>query len=1365
MLASCNKDEHQHSYTSSVTTPATCSNPGVETFTCSCGAAYTQIIPATNDHAWEKIKVYANSCESEGWTVYECSVCHEQKQDDWVQKRDHKYEAVETVEATCTTDGYQIMQCSYCGDRYTDDQYSSEHKATGHKWIVNESPADPADLTDAEGWKVVKAADCLNAAQLQRTCSVCGDTEEKVGAAATGHKIKDDQGKLVDPTQLCKVNDKLVDAEGNKIYAFECVNENCPVSVVVDARGTEKHYIKAVDHKMKTIEEHINCVDTADNKSWIKEICENCDTWSEASPKKTDVDPVGHSYNTLQSDGKTAVVVCIEDKGINTLAKYLDFMKATVGAATFYKNQTAYSTAWTNAKNDPDNTTAVGADGTFAISRVCTRCGTPTAATGHDYVIAKYVDGSFTELEKDEEGALVDYSKEVTVVSMNCRYVQICPDCGTINAHGKHQNVAAATCRADGLCADCGLPVNGQLKHEYVNVATVIDYKNSSTPAEKALYNAYVKVSATETWMTPVKGDCDSKETTVYVCKQCLLDAVDEKNEVVWNQATELPATATDNGPVAAKAATNAYVITRENAHDYQPTYFSLSATDTTATTLRADQVSCQIGYKEALICSKCGDVYINVPVGDNPETKDVNEAENNPKNEDRGFTDANGFLLDYTEKTLEGLKGDADKAPTMGTITVEQLAKLVAEDHYGEHLLYLTANYAEMNGYSAHSCLGEAATLPYTCLNCGTIVQLSATQVSDVNDETKPNDVKNTFEFATVAEVEAATGLKHQDNENNYNFYACAREDESDVEGGDLVTATVGVQAIENAKDVRHAGKVLACGIHCDANVNGKTCSVESNGGAHTAVTVSYQLKSGMKEFYDGYSVKIAVVGENKVNPASTDTTINAYITKLLDAQTVASCVNTGFKAPSRAAWDAGDTGNYLVLVDADGKAYQLIDDSGMVADADDSAVVFYSEDRAVNNEGDAKVADIDDVTSVQSIDTYFVYWGTTGKVPTNAPVSASTSASLALALKNDPKEVTENGTKYDVYTVNVTKSFEITTKPTLPEKEENAQRVVFELNGNTLTMDLESPDNSSKGVWLVQNELVFQNGNVKVESNGNAAFDVDAGASLTMDNVVLTTDNNAIRTDPTSTAGAEINLTKTTIYSKGNFGVGTNAINVDASTDTITEDVVINIVDSYIYMNPNDNNEAGKGGTVDNTALFINVPSKVTVDGSTLVANRQVVMVRGGELQMSDSKVILEAATITGDSLTMDWADGNTAPRAAMLLGNKNRTTPDPETGYQYKTTVILDNVTFDVEAGDRTVVIASEYEADTLFDQEGTKFVTGVTAETANDIKQITTMPIMVYLDAGNCVTDKQIDFVPGYIPGTIQLIDCGNASGIY
>ena len=568
----------------------------------------------------------------------------------------------------------KVRQCSYCGDRYTDDQYSSEHKATGHKWIVNESPADPADLTDAEGWKVVKAADCLNAAQLQRTCSVCGDTEEKVGAPATGHFVSgmagaDGKVGTADDITLnaalkgsdavggvCHADQSLVDAEGNKIYAFECENENCPVEVVVDARGNTKHYIKAVDHKMKTIEEHINCEDTDTNKSYILEKCKNCDTvWtgadSEDGYKKTYVDEAGHDYNTVQTDGKTSVVVCIEDKGLNTQDKYLEYMRSVVDFTTYQANWQKYVAAWNNA---------------------------------------------------------------------------------------------------------------------------------------------------------------------------------------------------------------------------------------------------------------------------------------------------------------------------------------------------------------------------------------------------------------------------------------------------------------------------------------------------------------------------------------------------------------------------------------------------------------------------------------------------------------------------------------------------YEITSKPNIPTQKENGNPVlvVFDLNGNTLTMDLENADVGSKSVWLVKDELVFQNGNVKVESNDKAAFDVDAGASLTMDNVVLTTDNNAIRTDPTTEAGAEINLNKTTINSNGAFGVGTNANNVNNAT---TKDVVINIVDSYIYMNPNAQNEAGKGDITDNTALFINVPSKVTVDGSTLVANRQVVMVRGGELEMSNTTLNLKGefkqyevvasgagadqynfsslgdtsiATIKAfaEGLTLQdyrmsglWGTGNEVPYGAIVMGNSSKTS------YQYATNVTLaSDVVFNIDNGDaKKIVIGSYYD----------------------------------------------------------------------
>ena len=569
----------------------------------------------------------------------------------------------------------KVRQCSYCGDRYTDDQYSSEHKATGHVWTANTDADDPASDEDKKnGWVTVKEADCLNAAQLQRTCSVCGDTEEKVGAPATGHFVSgmagaDGKVGTADDITLnaalkgsdavggvCHADQSLVDAEGNKIYAFECENENCPVEVVVDARGNTKHYIKAVDHKMKTIEEHINCEDTDTNKSYILEKCKNCDTvWtgadSEDGYKKTYVDEAGHDYNTVQTDGKTSVVVCIEDKGLNTQDKYLEYMRSVVDFTTYQANWQKYVAAWNNA---------------------------------------------------------------------------------------------------------------------------------------------------------------------------------------------------------------------------------------------------------------------------------------------------------------------------------------------------------------------------------------------------------------------------------------------------------------------------------------------------------------------------------------------------------------------------------------------------------------------------------------------------------------------------------------------------YEITSKPNIPTQKENGNPVlvVFDLNGNTLTMDLENADVGSKSVWLVKDELVFQNGNVKVESNDKAAFDVDAGASLTMDNVVLTTDNNAIRTDPTTEAGAEINLNKTTINSNGAFGVGTNANNVNNAT---TKDVVINIVDSYIYMNPNAQNEAGKGDITDNTALFINVPSKVTVDGSTLVANRQVVMVRGGELEMSNTTLNLKGefkqyevvasgagadqynfsslgdtsiATIKAfaEGLTLQdyrmsglWGTGNEVPYGAIVMGNSSKTS------YQYATNVTLaSDVVFNIDNGDaKKIVIGSYYD----------------------------------------------------------------------
>ena len=48
MFASCDDDEHTHSYGSwSVTSNATCTTPGSKTKSCSCGDVITDTIPAT----------------------------------------------------------------------------------------------------------------------------------------------------------------------------------------------------------------------------------------------------------------------------------------------------------------------------------------------------------------------------------------------------------------------------------------------------------------------------------------------------------------------------------------------------------------------------------------------------------------------------------------------------------------------------------------------------------------------------------------------------------------------------------------------------------------------------------------------------------------------------------------------------------------------------------------------------------------------------------------------------------------------------------------------------------------------------------------------------------------------------------------------------------------------------------------------------------------------------------------------------------------------------------------------------------------------------------------------------------------------
>ncbi|MBQ6890618.1 MAG: hypothetical protein IJN53_06370, partial [Oscillospiraceae bacterium] len=119
-------ESHTHSYSSSVTTAATCTTAGVRTYTCSCGASYTEAISALG-HSYSS-KVTAPTCTANGYTTYTCTNCGNSYTSNQTSATGHSYTSSVTA-PTCTASGTRTYTCSTCG--YS---YSETIAATGHSY-------------------------------------------------------------------------------------------------------------------------------------------------------------------------------------------------------------------------------------------------------------------------------------------------------------------------------------------------------------------------------------------------------------------------------------------------------------------------------------------------------------------------------------------------------------------------------------------------------------------------------------------------------------------------------------------------------------------------------------------------------------------------------------------------------------------------------------------------------------------------------------------------------------------------------------------------------------------------------------------------------------------------------------------------------------------------------------------------------------------------------------------------------------------------------------------------------------------------------------------------------------------------------
>ena len=173
-----------HSYTSSVTS-ATCTEQGYTTYTCSgCGDSYTGSYTSATGHSYTSKVTTAATCTGSGVKTYTCSRCYH-SYTEAIAATGHSYTSKVTY-ATCTAQGYTTYTCSACGDSYTGNYTNPKgHSYSGNYCTV--CGAVNPNCTHSYTSKVTTAATCTTAGVRTYTCGICGDSYT-AAIAATGHK-------------------------------------------------------------------------------------------------------------------------------------------------------------------------------------------------------------------------------------------------------------------------------------------------------------------------------------------------------------------------------------------------------------------------------------------------------------------------------------------------------------------------------------------------------------------------------------------------------------------------------------------------------------------------------------------------------------------------------------------------------------------------------------------------------------------------------------------------------------------------------------------------------------------------------------------------------------------------------------------------------------------------------------------------------------------------------------------------------------------------------------------------------------------------------------------------------------------------
>ena len=201
------------------------------------------------------------------------------------------------------------------------------------------------------------------------------------------------------------------------------------------------------------------------------------------------------------------------------------------------------------------------------------------------------------------------------------------------------------------------------------------------------------------------------------------------------------------------------------------------------------------------------------------------------------------------------------------------------------------------------------------------------------------------------------------------------------------------------------------------------------------------------------------------------------------------------------------------------------------------------------------------------------------------------------------------------------------------------SVKNFVIDLNQNTLTMT----GNSSVGIAGDGVSLTIKNGNFNANNTTltSASITVESSCSVEFDHVNVVAQGSFLfpRGDAASASVKDCD-----IDIDGTYAIGTNA----ATTDNYN--VVIEVNNSTINMH-----------SADSTAVMINVAGTLNMNTVDIHAQRQGIIVRAGEANLTNVTVDAEIPYLDWEyelnyaNNPSSWGSGNEVPYGALVVGNQ--------------------------------------------------------------------------------------------------------------